>query len=74
MIRHNQLKLYHFKSQALKHVEIIKVSKNNYTVYIIGNVLSWRSQILIITVVRHPLMKLYHHKPQTPKHVDNLKV
>ena len=36
--------------------------------------LSWRSQILIITMIRHPHVKLYHLKPQTHKHVEIMKV
>ena len=29
MIRHNQVKLYHLKSQTLKHVEIMNVSNKS---------------------------------------------
>ena len=47
-----------------------KSFEQTYTGYIIGKVLTWRSQILIITMVRHPQSKLYNLKRQTPKHVE----
>ena len=40
----------------------------------VGWVLTWRSQILIITMTRHPQLKLYLLKRQTPKHVEIIKV
>ena len=40
----------------------------------IGKVLIWKSQILIITMIRHPQLKLYHLKPQTPKHIEIVNV
>ena len=33
--------------------------------FIIGKRLTWRSQILIITMMRHPHVKFYHLKTQT---------
>ena len=61
-------------SQTLnhKHVEIIKFwDKPNY---IIGKLLTWKSQILNITMIRHPQLKLHHLKPQTLKHVEIIKL
>ena len=42
--------------------------------YIIGTLLTWRSQILNIVVICHPHVKLYHLKHQTHKHVETIKV
>ena len=70
MIRHHQVKQYHRKPENFKHVETIKVSEKTYTGYIIGKVLTWRSQLLIITIIRQPQVKPYHLKPQTLKHVE----
>ena len=36
--------------------------------------MTWRSQILFITVIRHPQVKAYHLKPQILKHVEIIKV
>ena len=51
-----------------------KNSNNYYIWYIIGKVLTWRSQILNITLIRRPQLKLYHLKPQTLEHVEIIKV
>ena len=40
----------------------------------VGWVLTWRSQILIITMIRHPQLKLHLLKRQTLKHVEIIKV
>ena len=32
--------------------------------------LTWRSQILFITMIRHPQVEVYHLKPQTLKLVE----
>ena len=45
-----------------------------YMRYIIGKLLIWRSQILIIIVIGWAEVKLYHLKPQTLKHVEIIKV
>ena len=42
--------------------------------YIIGKAFSWRSQILIITMIRHSHLKLYNPKHQTLKQVEVIKV
>ena len=42
--------------------------------YIIGKVLTWRSQILNITMIRHAQVKPYNLKPQTHKHVEIMNV
>ena len=42
--------------------------------YIIVNLLSWTSQILIITLFHHPQVTLYLLKPQTLKHVEVINV
>ena len=68
MIGHAEVKLYHLKPQTLKNAEIIKVS-DKPTCCIIGKLLTWRSQILIIIMIGHAEVKLYHLKPQTLKHV-----
>ena len=38
--------------------------------YIIGKVLTWRSQILNINMIGYSRLKLYHFKPKTLKHVE----
>ena len=43
MIRHNQVKLYHLKSQTLKHVEVIDVSNK------LHNIHQWKGFELEIT-------------------------
>ena len=50
-----------------------KSFQQTYTGYIIGKFLTWRSQILIITMFRHPQVKLYNLKRQTLKHVEIIK-
>ena len=65
MIRHPQLKLYHFKPQTLKHVEIIKVSENPHMVH------HWKSLDLEITDFN------YRHDPTQsgetiPSQISNL--
>ena len=40
----------------------------------IGNVWTWRSHILIITMIEHPELKPYHLKPQNLEHVEIIKV
>ena len=35
-----------------------------------GKLLTWRSQIVNITMIQHPHLKLYHLKPQTFEHVE----
>ena len=40
----------------------------------IGNFWTWRTHILIITMIEHPELKPYHLKPQNFKHVENKKV
>ena len=40
----------------------------------IGKVLTWRSQILNVTMIQHPHLKLYHFKPQTFKRVEIVKI
>ena len=36
--------------------------------------MSWRTHILIITLIRHPQLKLYHIKPQNLQLVENVNV
>ena len=40
----------------------------------IGNVLTCRSQILIVTMIGHPQLKIYYLKPQTFKHIKSINV
>ena len=56
------------QTATLKHVETVNVS-DKPTRYVIGKVLTWRSQVSIITMIQHHQVKPYHLKPQTLKHV-----
>ena len=50
-----------------------KNCRETYIGYVVGKVLTWRSQILIISMIRHPQVKLYHFKPQTLKYKKFIK-
>ena len=71
--RHYQCSLPKFLRCSVHSSVVSSVVSSVFSSVAFRKILTWRSQILNITMIRHIHVKLYHLKPQMLKHVDIIK-